>query len=145
MNSEREVKTHEGQSLSSLVIFLINSNCQVALKVRWLHEDKNKRPLLSKSLIRCIFTYATKPHKTASCIFCISFGTWDVYSGVVAESYLYSSALILYYSIDLCTNAMVRVRTRCVWNDREEKQRKVFYTWLVLCRNRSLLCTNVMP
>ena len=41
----------------------------------------------------------------ASYVFYISFDTWDVYSGGVAESYLYSLALILYYSIDLYTEA----------------------------------------
>ena len=41
---------------------------------------------------------------TANCVLCISFGTSDVCYAGVAESYLYSSALILYYSIDLCTN-----------------------------------------
>ena len=34
----------------------------------------------------------------------------DFYSGGVAESCVYSSAIILYYSIDLCTNALTHTK-----------------------------------
>ena len=53
-----------------------------------------------------------------------SFGTLDVCYGGVAESSLYSSALILYDSIDLCTSAIdpdqivgCPIATLNIWDD----------------------------
>ena len=43
---------------------ILNQLMLVALKVSSLHEDQIKRPVLSKLLIRCTFTYATKPSFT---------------------------------------------------------------------------------
>ena len=78
-------------------------------KVKLLTQMLEERYTLSKVQHIKLSSDRTRLIKDRSydrhlCIY-ISFGTLDVCYDGVAESCVYSSALILYYSIDLCTNA----------------------------------------